>query len=70
MGYTSYPCIIYGSTPELINPTVQSTQVANFANLSTSYSISISGTRRLRHDFRHVADVAAVTAVPPREVRD
>ena len=39
----NYPCIIYGSTPELINPAVQSTQVANFASLSTSYSITISG---------------------------
>ena len=37
-GVWSYPCIVYGSTPELINPTVPSTQVANFANLSTSYS--------------------------------
>ena len=42
-GVRSYPGITYGSSPELINPTVQSTQVANFANLSTSYSINISG---------------------------
>ena len=37
-GVWSYPCIVYGSTPELINSTVPSTQVANFVNLSTSYS--------------------------------
>ena len=24
----NYPCIVYGSTPELINPAVQSTQIA------------------------------------------
>ena len=41
-GVWSYPCIIYGSTPELINPTVPSTQVANFANLSTSYSAALT----------------------------
>ena len=41
-GVCSYPCIIYGSTPELINPTVHSTQVANFANLSTSYSAALT----------------------------
>ena len=38
----SYPCIIYGSTPELINPTVPSTQVANFVNLSTTYSTALT----------------------------
>ena len=41
-GVWSYPCIVYGSTPELINPTVPSTQVANFANLSASFSATLS----------------------------
>ena len=41
-GVWSYPCIVYGSTPELINPTVPSTQVANFVNLSTSYSAALT----------------------------
>ena len=42
-GVYSYPEIVYGSTPFLDNASVQSTQVANFADLSTSYSISLSG---------------------------
>ena len=41
-GVWSYPCIVYGSTPELINPTVPSTQVANFVNLSTTYSTALT----------------------------
>ena len=41
-GVWSYPCIVYGSTPELINSTVPSTQVANFVNLSTSYSAALT----------------------------
>ena len=41
-GVWSYPCIVYGSTPELINPTVPSTQVANFVNLSTTYSAALT----------------------------
>ena len=41
-GVWSYPCIVYGSTPELINSTVPSTQVANFVNLSTSYSTALT----------------------------
>ena len=42
-GVYSYPEIVYGSTPFLNNASVQSTQVANFADLSTSYSITLSG---------------------------
>ena len=53
-GVYSYPCIVYGSTPELINPAVQSTQVANFANLSTSYSITLSGKQS---DFDTIFDM-------------
>ena len=53
-GVYSYPCIVYGSTPELINPAVQSTQVANFANLSTSYSITLSGDQS---DFDTIFDM-------------
>src|ERR1700733_3424996 len=41
--YYGFPEIIYGSTPYQTNPDVQSTQLANFANLSTSYSITLSG---------------------------
>ena len=41
-GVWSYPCIVYGSTPELINSAVPSTQVANFVNLSTSYSAALT----------------------------
>ena len=41
-GVWSYPCIVYGSTPELINSAVPSTQVANFLNLSTSYSAALT----------------------------
>ena len=50
----NYPCIVYGSTPELINPAVQSTQVANFASLSTSYSITLSGDQS---DFDTIFDM-------------
>ena len=41
-GVWSYPCIVYGSTPELINSTVPSTQVANLSNLSTTYSAALT----------------------------
>ena len=42
-GVYAFPEIIYGSTPYVTNSAVPSTQVANFANLSTSYSITLSG---------------------------
>jgi hypothetical protein len=42
--YYGYPEVIYGSDPYYPrNPAVSSTQVANFTNLSTTYSISVSG---------------------------
>ncbi len=40
-GVWSYPCIVYGSTPELTNSTVPSTQVANL-NLSVTYSAELT----------------------------
>ena len=42
-GVYAFPELVYGSTPFLISPAVQSTQVANFSNLSANYSIAISG---------------------------
>jgi hypothetical protein len=41
-GVWSYPCIIYGSTPELANTSVPSLQVANLTNLSVSYSTALT----------------------------
>ena len=41
-GVWSYPCIVFGSTPELTNAAVLSLQVANLTNLSVSYSTTLA----------------------------